>query len=348
MGPPATDAGRPVHAGAGRLRVLTRADGERVAAVWNDAFGASHPLGPGTWSAWWASPDADPTLTWGVEDDRGRLRGALLARAPRRAWAPSDLAHVSLFAVDVAARGRGVGDLLWRTAAEALRARGRRRVRVGADPERLVPGVPLAAPPETWRFLRARGVRPAGLEADLWLDLRDPAIDRVALPAGVVLGDADPADAVAFVTRTFPGRWADEVARHVAAGGTVLTLRRADDRGVASAAGGADGSAAAGAGDTIGFCLASLPHDPVLGPSLGWAGTPWGPPDAAVAGLGPLGIHPAARGGGLGLALVAGAARWQRDRGHRAVIIDWTTLTDFYGRLGARAWRVYQRAEGDL
>jgi GNAT superfamily N-acetyltransferase len=342
VGPPTTDPNRTVRPGAGRLRVLTHADGERVASVWNDAFAASHPLGPRTWSAWWASPDADPTLTWGVEDDRGRLRGALLARAPRRPWAPPDLAHVSLFAVDAAARGRGVGDLLWRTAAEALRARGRRRIRVGADPERLVPGVPFVAPPETWRFLRTRGIRPGGLEADLWLDLRDPAIDRVALPKGVSLGDADPADAVAFVTRTFPGRWADEVAGHVKAGGAVLTLRRT------VAADGAGASAAARAGDTIGFCLASQPGDPVLGPSLGWAGEPWGPADAGVAGLGPLGVHPAARGGGFGLALVAGAARWQRDHGHRAAIIDWTTLADFYGRLGARAWRVYQRAEGDL
>jgi GNAT superfamily N-acetyltransferase len=336
VGATATGSGRRDPTGADRLRVLTRADGQRVAAVWNDAFGASLPLGPGTWSAWWTSPDADPALAWGVEDDRGRLRGALLARAPRRPWAPPDLAHVSLFAVDAAARGRGVGDLLWRTAVAALRERGRQRVRVGADPERLVPGVPLAAPAETWRFLRARGVRPGGLEADLWLDLRDPAIDRVVLPAGVELVAGDPAGAVGFVARAFPGRWADEVARHVAAGGAVLSLRRAGapaDRRTA---------------DTLGFCVASQPGDLVLGPSLGWSGEPWGPPDGQVAGLGPLGIHPAARGGGLGLALVAGAARWQRDRGHRAVIIDWTTLADFYGRLGARAWRVYQRAEGDL
>ena len=30
-----------------------------------------------------------------------------------------------------------------------------------------------------------------------------------------------------------------------------------------------------------------------------------------------------------------------------AAVIDWTSLTAFYGRLGAHAWRAYQRAEGE-
>lgn len=31
-----------------------------------------------------------------------------------------------------------------------------------------------------------------------------------------------------------------------------------------------------------------------------------------------------------------------------AAVIDWTTLARFYGSLGARVWRVYQRVEGPL
>jgi len=311
------------------LGPLGHHEGEAAAAVWNATFAASLPLGPRAWTAWWASPDADPALAWGVQDDHGRLRGLLLARAPRRPWAPADLAHVALFAVDPTARGRGIGAALWDAAAAELRARGRRRLRIGADPERLLPGVPLAAPPATWRFLRARGVRPGGLEADLWLDLDAPALDRSELPPGVALVDDDPDDAVAFVERAFPGRWADEVGAAAAAGAAVLGLTR-------------DGA-------TIGFCLAQRPGDPVAGAGLTWtARRPWGAPDPDVGGLGPLGIDEAARGGGLGLALVAAGGRWLRARGLRAAVIDWTTLTAFYGRLGAHAWRVYQRAEGEL
>lgn len=301
--------------------------GEAVARVWNAAFGACHALGPRAWAAWWASPDADAELAWAVPDGRGGLAGALLARAPMRPWAPPDLGHVALLAVAPDARHRGVGGALWATAAAALAARGRTRLRMGAEPDRLLPGVPLSAPIATWRFLAARGVRPGGLEADLWLDLGAAALDRVALPAGVELVDDDPEGALAFVDRVFPGRWRDEVGRAVTAGSTALSLRRE--------------------GATIGFCLAKGPGDATLGPGLPWTAlAPWGPPDPGVGGLGPLGIDPEARGGGLGLALVAAAARWSRDRGLRAAVIDWTTLTSFYGRLGAHAWRVYQRAEG--
>jgi len=312
-----------------RIAQLGEEAGAEVALLWRDAGVVGHSLGPAAWRAWWASPDADPALTWGARDPRGRLLGALLARAPDRPWAPADLGHVSLLGVAEGARGHGVGAALWDAAAAELSARGRRRVRIGADPERLLPGVPLGAPDATWRFLRARGVRPGGMEADLWIDLADPAIDATPLPAGVELVDDDPDAALGFVARAFAGRWVDEVGRAAAAGSTVLGLRRD--------------------GVTLGFCLAQRPADAVPGPALTWTALgPWGPLDPHVGGLGPLGIDAAARGGGLGLALVAAAAGWLRARYLRAAVIDWTTLTAFYGRLGARAWRAYQRAEGDL
>jgi len=321
-----------------RIAPLGPDDGEEVAVLWRDAGVPGHALGPAAWRAWWASPDAEPGLAWGVREvrgardvrgARGRLLGALLARAPDRPWAPDDIAHVALFAVAEGERGHGVGAALWGAATEALRARGRRRLRIGAEPERLLPGVPLTAPGATWRFLRARGIRPGGLEADLRLDLADGAIDAHPLPSGVECVDDDPEAGLAFVERAFPGRWGDEVARAAAAGTTVLGLRRA--------------------GVTLGFCLAQRPTDAIPGPGLTWTALgPWGPLDPHVGGLGPLGIDAAARGGGLGLALVAASARWMRSHGLRAAIIDWTTLTAFYGRLGARAWRVYQRAEGEL
>lgn len=291
-----------------------------AAAVWDATFADAHPLGARAWAAWWASPDADPALAWGVEDDRGRLVGIALARAPERAWSPPDVGHVALMAVRPDAQGRGAGAALWDHATAELRRRGRTRVRLGADPERLLPGVPLAAPAAAWRFLRARGAVPGALETDLWLDLRPP-VAGPTLPPGVALVDDDPAAAIALVDAVFPGRWADEVRRYAALGTPVLTLR-------------ADGHA-------VGFCVAAQPDDRVLAGGLVWTEKCAG----RIAGLGPLGLAADARGRGLGLGLVAAAARWQRDRGMDAAVIDWTDLTRFYGRLGAHAWRAYQRAE---
>jgi GNAT superfamily N-acetyltransferase len=300
------------------VRPLDPARYVEAAAVWDATFRATHPLSRQSWDAWWGSPDANAELAWAAERD-GELLGFALARAPRRPWAPADVGHVALLAVRPDAQRAGVGGALWDVALAALRARGRTRVRLGADPERLLPGVPVAAPPAAWRFLRARGAVPGDLEADLWLDLRAP-VPGPSLPPGVELV-ADAAEAAAFVARAFPGRWADEVARFAAAGTAVLALRQD--------------------GRTVGFCVAARPEDALQGGGLVWTtGLP-----GRVVGLGPLGLEEAARGGGLGLLLVAEAARWQRAHGADAAVIDWTDLTLFYGRLGAFVWRAYQRAE---
>jgi GNAT superfamily N-acetyltransferase len=300
-----------------------------VAALWERAGVPRFQLGSDAWRTWWASRDADPTLAWGVRGADGGLLGAALARAPERSWSPADLSHIALLAVAPEARRRGIGGALYQRAVAALRERGRSRLRIGAEPERLFPGVPAGAPPETWRFLRRRGLQPGGIEVDCWLDLDDPALARHPLPAGVELMAAAREIGVAFVTRHFPGRWAEEVADAAAAGATILLLRRGPE--------------------LLGFALARPPLPGLAAAGLAWTATrPWGPLAEGIAGLGPLGLDPAARGEGLGLALVAAAGGWLRSHGASAAVIDWTTLTGFYGRLGARVWRVYQRVEGEL
>jgi hypothetical protein len=217
---------------------------------------------------------------------------------------------------------------LWDAATAALRARGRRRLRIGADPERLLPGVPLTAPEATWRFLRARGIRPGGLEADLRLDLAHGAIDATRCPTGSSASTTTPrlpsassgAPSRALGRRGRARRGGRHRRPRPAARGhhaRLLPRPTADRRGSRSGA--------------------HLDGARPLGPAR---------PDHRWAG--PAGDRRCRPRGGLGLALVAASARWLRDHGLRAAVIDWTTLTAFYGRLGARAWRVYQRAEGEL
>jgi ribosomal protein S18 acetylase RimI-like enzyme len=298
-------------------RRLAASDLGAVAAVWNATFAPALPLGARALATWWGSRHTDPGLTFGVERG-GRLVGVLLARAPAVAWAPRGLAHVSLLAVAPEAQRSGAGAALWRTALAALRPHGVTHVRLGADPGHLLPGVPAAAPDAAWRFLRRRGVAFGGIEADLHVDLRPGPPSR---PSRARLIDDDPEAVVAFVERAFPGRWADDVAGFARAGCTVLGLEHG--------------------GEIVAFAAAFGPDDAVVGPSLTWAEALPGP----VAGVGPLGVGEAHRGLGLGLGIVAEAARWHHARGALDLLIDWTTLAAFYGRLGARLWRAYQRAE---
>jgi len=64
--------------------------------------------------------------------------------------------------------------------------------------------------------------------------------------------------------------------------------------------------------------------------------------------LGPLGVDSTVRGGGLGLGLVAAATNYLQQEGATFATIDWTDLTDFYGKLGYKPWRNYLYAQKEI
>jgi predicted N-acetyltransferase YhbS len=61
-------------------------------------------------------------------------------------------------------------------------------------------------------------------------------------------------------------------------------------------------------------------------------------------GIGPLGLSKEMRGLGAGLGVVAAGMRHLYQHGLKFARIDWTTLVDFYGRLGFKPSLKYRRA----
>jgi GNAT superfamily N-acetyltransferase len=61
-----------------------------------------------------------------------------------------------------------------------------------------------------------------------------------------------------------------------------------------------------------------------------------------------MGLSPALRGRGLGLALLDRAMVHLASRGADEMVIDWTILLDFYGRLGFTPCRRYRHGERRL
>ena len=57
-----------------------------------------------------------------------------------------------------------------------------------------------------------------------------------------------------------------------------------------------------------------------------------------LGGIGPLGIAPEERGKGYGLAIVQAGMYFLSQRGIKNIVIDWTNLVDFYGKLGISLW----------
>lgn len=325
-----------------QVRALTLDEAALAPGLWRSAWGAPPPLYPLEERVWRErlSRHHRPELLIGAFAAR-ELIGVAHGRLPTAAWLPADVGWVSFIAVAGPWQGRRIGGRLLAALLERLRAGGAKRFRLGSDANHLFPGPPQEAHPALWRLARRSGARFTGAEHDLHLDLRVP-LPPAPLPAGWRVSDDDPEGALAFVTASFPGRWAHEVEAYLEAGATVLTL-------VQGAAPAPSGAAAPAGGGVLGFCAVFEGHERLLGPSLYWRGAVAGAPGAAkVAGMGPLGVSEAARGAGLGLGLVRAGAEWLRARGATDLIINWTTLTAFYGKLGARVWRTYQRAEGPL
>lgn len=329
------------------VRPLTAGEAELVPDLWRSAWGGAARLYPLEERVWRERLGAhhDPDLLLGAFAG-AELVGAAYGRTATADWLPAQVGWVSLLAVAGPWQGRGIGGALLAALLERLRRSGATRFRLGSDANHLLPGPPQESLPALWRLARRAGARFLAAEHDLHVDLRlEPP--PAPLPDGWRVRDDDPDGAMAFLARTFPGRWAAEVDAYLAAGTKVLTLEK-------------DGE-----GRADGFCAVFTGDEALLGPSLYWraalASEVGGPSGAAagggqapgvsgprVMGMGPLGVSESARGAGLGLAMVRAGAVWLRESGATDLIINWTSLTPFYGRLGARVWRTYQRAEGPL
>lgn len=327
-----TDPQRELPAGL-EIRPLTEDEALTVPDVWNLAWSQPnpYPLELSLWQERLASKHHDPSLLLGaVLDDE--VVGYAHGKRPVSAWQPTNLAWVSSFAVRRRLQGRGIGTALVGELLRALSHGSPAEIHFGSDADHLLPGPPLEAPPPTWRLLRRVGASFSVCEQDLHLDLR-LELPPAPLPPGWRVTEGDAEAALAFVQSTFPGRWAEELSAYLSGGATVFTVERLTS---------ADAKTSARA---KGFCVAFQGGEVVTSPGLHWADALRREfPGGRAAGMGPLGTAPEVRGLGLGLALVRSAAQTLKERGVTDVIINWTTLGPFYGRLGARVWRTYQRA----
>jgi len=331
------------------IRPLATEENRLVPQLWNSAWRAAswrpgdgektdrnpYPLSAELWRERLGSKHHDQSLLLGAFEG-GALVGAAYAKMAASHWQAGDVGWLALLCVDPRRQGAGLGSRLAAAAVRTLHERGCSHLRLGGEADHLLPGLPQEACPAAWRVARRLGCLPTNAEHDLLLDLR-PDLPPAPLPPGYALRADRPAAALALVERSFPGRWGEEVTTYLAAGATAITLMAAGDD--------ASGESA----PAQGFCIVFQGDEQVSAPGLLWSEAllaELGAPATRLAGIGPLGVDPAVRGAGGGLAMVRGAAQWAKERGATDAIINWTTLTGFYGRLGARVWRTYQRVGG--
>lgn len=315
--------------------------------VWNRAA-ASHPVTCGLLEEITA---ADPSFREEdvlAEYDGGRLAAFAIAKR-LRSEEPGcerfrEIGYIPLLAVDPDYQGRGLGSRLLKRAEEYLRAEGATRVELGGSFHHALPGIPDSLP-EALSFFARRGYEIGGKRVwDVQRDVRHFEVpDRVVrdLAAAGVTGQVvrsrfgtseDPGATAAlleFLHAEFRGRWLRDVGHAFCrpeSEAHVMTL-------VARGSGGRSDR-------IVAFAQIHLPDTPG---TRRWEGF-----DPDVAAIGPVGVAKSMRGKGLGMAVVALAAAFLEREGARRVVIDWTDLVDFYGRLGFEPWLGYVLAHKRL
>ncbi|HLW58348.1 MAG TPA: GNAT family N-acetyltransferase [bacterium] len=311
----------------------------QVIAVWNAALGESFRLREALFvQNTLRDPHFDPAGCWVARAPvEGAVIGVGLAKVAREPLGADgllpDRGWVSALVVHPAWQRRRIGRRLLAAAESYLAAHGRRRVLLGSDPGHFFPGVPGTGP--ALAFFAGAGYRLEGDAYDLHRRIGEYTTP-LAVAAAVAahpqleirpLRAGEESRLLAFLGDAFPGRWRYTMDRALTAG---MPIR--DVMGVVRA------------GAVSGFAQLFHPASRWIGPSIAW------PLDRAAraGGLGPMGLAPALRGRGLGLALVDRAILHLRALGIEEMIIDWTGLTEFYGRLGFVPLRHYRHGEKTL
>lgn len=312
---------------------------EAIAGVWNAAFGAAFPLCETLLRQNTVEdPHFDPAgCRVACEAAGGRVLGVCIAKVAREPLGADglvgDRGWVSAIAVHPSAQRRGLGTLLLAQAEEFLRAHGRRSAVLGSDPAHFFPGVPLEA--RAVGFFEARGYRMLGDAYDLRRPIqgyRTPGTVAAVLAAHPdltirPLRRGEEGALLAFLDAAFPGRWRYTLGRFLACGGEI-----GDVMGVVQG------------GRVLGFAHLFHPGSRWIGPSVAWTRRE----RSRSGGLGPMGLAPAVRGRGLGLALLDRAIVHLGRLGVEQMVVDWTVLLDFYGKLAFVPWKQYRHGEKPL
>lgn len=260
-------------------------------------------------------------------DDEGNVIGFLAAKAWQEKL-PINMSRetgwIQVLLVDSDHRSKGIGTALLNRVEQAFKNCNLKTIKLGSDPWHYFPGIPEPYP-DVKQWFERRGYHNDGNEYDLVCQYEDgegeaaPAIENATFS---LVTEEDQDKLIAFMHRCFPGRWEYEAIHYFKKGGTgreFVVLKKNNE--------------------IKGFCRINDNHSPFIAQNVYWA--PLFPNE--LGGLGPLGIDPAERGNGYGLAIVEAGIAFLRQRGLAQIVIDWTGLVDFYGKLGYKVWKTYAK-----
>ena len=323
-----------------RVEPALPADESALRALWNACLASTHPLSERALRQNLEGATRTSRVASLVVRDGAHPVGWVLVRAhfvpadappavERLAISGAGKGGLAALCVDPAARRRGIGTALLAAAEARLRAWAVPSAASTLAPFHFVPGVPSESP-ELDRLLELHGWAHVADCVDLDADVScyEPlpaAADRRRATPEVDLRPLRPGEEPAFrafMSREFPGVWEFILCDHLDGGGALDDVMVAVERGQLLAFAQVHDARSR-------FLAGSTLFGDLRGPEPG--------------GLGPIGVAAPHRKRGLGLTLLDAALQHQRRRGVRRMVIDWTTLEDFYGKAGFRPFRRYRQ-----
>lgn len=263
-------------------------------------------------------------------DDQEKVVGFLIAKKWQEEFPMNQkVGWIQALLVDSDFRGQGTGTNLLRKAEASLSENRIEKVQLGRDPWHYFPGVPDEYQ-EVKVWFEKRGYTYNWDEYDLYSDFSATPKSRIPVFENVTFSllQADEQEKlINFLHRCFPGRWEYEAIQYFKKGGTgreFVVLKKANE--------------------IIGFCRINDSHAPFIAQNVYWSPLF----NNELGGIGPLGIDPNERKNGYGLAIVEAGIAFLRERNIDHIVIDWTGLVDFYGKLGFNPWKKYAQYSKSL
>ncbi|SOC37092.1 GNAT family N-acetyltransferase [Ureibacillus acetophenoni] len=231
-----------------------------------------------------------------------------------------EIGWIQCLLVKPESRGKGIGKMLLQHAESSFQDV--KEIRLGRDPWHYFPGVPLEQT-DTIKWFERKGYVKESIEIDLVKKVVDEEPFTLSNSNNHfrVLKKEDMPQLLNFLKDVFPGRWHYEAYRYAQLNST-----------------GREFMGFFIDGKLKGFCRMNDSQSPVIAQNVYWSHLFSSP----LGGIGPLGIDRTIRGKHFGLDLVKAAVNELMKRGMHFIVIDWTQLETFYGKLGFTKWKEYQ------
>lgn len=304
---------------------------DEAVALWNEEIGKQFPMRRELFRQ---NSFQDPNISFEASsvavDGNGKLVGFLTAKHWQEKESPVQLnpsiGWIQAVIVKKTSQRQGIATRMLEKAEKVLEKEQVEHLLMGRDPWHYFPGIPEEFEPAA-EWAKRNGYVLTGSDIDLSQPFSpDNSPEMPEIEEGIyeVLRSNEKNQFMAFLKNNFPGRWEYEADQYFKKGGTgreYVVLKKA--------------------GQIVGFCRINDPDSPYIAQNVYWSPLF----DGKTGGIGPLGIDSAERKKGYGRQIVEAGEAVLRQRGMENIVIDWTGLAEFYGKMGYRPWKVYQKYE---